>query len=183
MKVKFQWYLLKMQGSKSAFSLSQTSRSFLLGKWLFILTCPKGKESKLRLVQGKQNLRTTSPKGKLEFPRWCKKCNLFTQGAPRSSGELIQKCLCIPGLNWMVQWDVEGSISLLSVQSFLFLAMKSLKVCSQISFWTQQDKLEYFRLSSYTVPLPFHIPFWQERYLFDTPFIEKRYGCVPLSHT
>ena len=28
------------------------------------------------------------------------KCNLFTHGAPRSSQELVQKCLCIPGSNW-----------------------------------------------------------------------------------
>ena len=24
-------------------------------------------------------------------------------------------------------------------------------------------------------PLPFHIPFWQKRYLFYIPFIDKRY--------
>ena len=27
-------------------------------------------------------------------------CNLFTHGTPRSSQEFIQKCPCIPGLNW-----------------------------------------------------------------------------------
>ena len=34
----------------------------------------------------------------------CKcKCNFFTHGALRSSQELVQKCLCIPGLNWNLE--------------------------------------------------------------------------------
>ena len=35
----------------------------------------------------------------------CKKCkrNWVTHGAPRSSQELIQKCPCIPGLNWNLE--------------------------------------------------------------------------------
>ena len=32
-----------------------------------------------------------------------KNCNLFTHGAPRSSQELVQKCLCIPESNWNLE--------------------------------------------------------------------------------
>ena len=30
-------------------------------------------------------------------------CNLFTHGAPRSSQELVQKCLCVPGSTWNLE--------------------------------------------------------------------------------
>ena len=38
----------------------------------------------------------------VKWPIVCN-CNLFTHGASRSSEELIQKCLCIPGSNWNLE--------------------------------------------------------------------------------